>query len=578
MNALGQRADRRQVVHGQLSGSEREPLFDGEREIHRPQRIDDPAGKQLIFHRLAQLTRQQRADLLRNLSFAHGCLAFRRAIIAWLPPNDNNGVPPRLPGVARTHMSPSAGDLYGLPLSTCSKEAEREFVEGQQRQLAGAGGAEARYQAALLADPAFALAHAALAQALQELGRLAEAAAARDRAAALVQESSRRERQHVELGRLLADGRSVEALALGERHLSEFPRDALILEQLSTFVFFHGGKDKRSRALRLFEEAAPHYAAEDWFVLGRLAFHAQELHQYERARDLGRRALSANPANANAAHALAHVLHLTDEPVAAAEFLRAWLESATQPGRLHAHLWWHHALADLERADPAAARETFERRVEVAPGGSKQLALADAVGFLWRLRLYEGPVPAAAWEPAAKLARELARKPGRPFVDVHAAMALASAGDDAELEALGNALELLRARGSAPAAYALPLVRGVAAFSRGAFGDAAAQLLVGASDEFEPLGGSNVERALLGETLLEALLRAGDAPRAAELAERLVHLRRRPRALAWRARALKAQGHTAEARALAAEAELRWGSARRGEAVLPGVRDILTNG
>src|SRR5690242_3890191 len=61
-------------------------------------------------------------------------------------------------------------DEYGLSLSTTSSSARDAYVDGCHRLLTLYPGALAKFDAALAADPGFALAHAARARALQLAG------------------------------------------------------------------------------------------------------------------------------------------------------------------------------------------------------------------------------------------------------------------------------------------------------------------------------------------------------------------------------------------------------------------------
>ena len=68
-------------------------------------------------------------------------------------------------------------DRYGLELTTGSAEAAELYVEGVDASLAGNVGTEEKLEAALAADPGFALAQVALGRSLQFVGKAPERAA-----------------------------------------------------------------------------------------------------------------------------------------------------------------------------------------------------------------------------------------------------------------------------------------------------------------------------------------------------------------------------------------------------------------
>src|SRR5579885_1284203 len=90
-------------------------------------------------------------------------------------------------------------DRYGLPLSTASPAAAAAYQEGVDRLLAAWPGADAFLQKALDEDPAFALAHAAIARHHQIYARGAAAGESIAKARALAAAATPRERAHVEI-------------------------------------------------------------------------------------------------------------------------------------------------------------------------------------------------------------------------------------------------------------------------------------------------------------------------------------------------------------------------------------------
>src|SRR5712675_2082542 len=116
-------------------------------------------------------------------------------------------------------------DRVGLPLTTQSPQAAESYNRAVDLMLSANIGGEALLDAALAADPEFALAHIARARLLQVQARVADA---KEAAAAARRPSRRvtaREARHVETVALLSDGNGKAAMAMLEEHVAEFPRD-----------------------------------------------------------------------------------------------------------------------------------------------------------------------------------------------------------------------------------------------------------------------------------------------------------------------------------------------------------------
>jgi tetratricopeptide (TPR) repeat protein len=147
------------------------------------------------------------------------------------------------------------------------------------------------------------------------------------------------------------------------------------------------------------------------------------------------------------------------------------------------------------------------------------------------------------------------------FVDANAALALAAACDEAAFSRLIDGLRALDAQGHPTAGcVVLPLVQGVWAFAQGAY-DEAIQWIEPIADQIVRIGGSNAQREVFEDTLLEAYLRAGRYAEA-EAALR-TRLGRRPSArdFFWLGRAQMESGQTAGARISLQAAQRRWADA-----------------
>jgi pentatricopeptide repeat protein len=164
----------------------------------------------------------------------------------------------------------------------------------------------------------------------------------------------------------------------------------------------------------------------------------------------------------------------------------------------------------------------------------------------------------------------------------HAALAYAGARDAAAMAGLVAGVRELAEQGRAVAKeVVLPLVLGIDAFAQGAYDEAIRQIEPVMPDLIR-VGGSNAQREVFEDTLLQAYLRAGRFDAAEALLRRRVGRRHSARDFFWLGRARAEQGDPADARESfelagrawqgadpAAPEQIAFGSARLGVAGVP---------
>jgi tetratricopeptide (TPR) repeat protein len=408
-------------------------------------------------------------------------------------------------------------DAHGLPVITDSPEAVGLYDRGVRGLLSWDAASLDLFTAAIARDPALALAHAgvAICHFLDE--RFEEARAAADAARATAATGTPRERSHVGAVGLLVDGQSVEAERAMREHLQTYPRDLVVVQRLYFVLFWRGGFPDMlalTRGLITHDEG-------NGFVLGLHAFALEEAGECDAAIRLAEQAITLDPRDAWAVHALAHALYEKGASEAGIATLPPAIRPCTHLGWFRNHLLWHLALMHLAlgRYDRTRAlcRRVFERHPSSIAGD-----LHDSISLLWRRDLYDGGV-GEAWRPFAAIARERLHRQGLLFHAVHLGMALAAAGDWATA---ARQLGMLRDRAAADPTglvgnVVIPLIEGLHAFAGGDYACAIERM-----DPLRPriieIGGSRAQRDVFHDTLLEACFRAGRLERAeALLAERL---------------------------------------------------------
>lgn len=431
-------------------------------------------------------------------------------------------------------------DRRGLPLSTSSDRAAEQYREGVDLLLAAWPGAAETLEAAIAADPDFALAHAARAR-LHAIR--AEPAEARARIAAATEivgrHGTERERSHVAILSLVITGQPAKALEQSLAHADTWPRDVLILSlPLGAFGLFafSGMADHDQARVDLCERHAGHYGDEDWWFLTYRGWSHAENGNVAHGRDLTQRGFDLRRDNANAAHALAHAMYEGGAGADAEALISGWLPGYDRLGPLHGHIAWHGALVALERGDAERALAIYAEHVQPSVSAGMPINLvSDSASLLWRVQAYGHAVPAGLWQEAASYAAPAFPNAGFAFVDVHMAMLAAAIGDRAAIAQRAEALTDLLQADRLPAGPVVPAIcRAFLAFAEDDYAGCV-RLLEPVAGEVVRIGGSGAQREIMEDMLLLALMRSGATAKARALLDRRLHRRPSPRDSRWAA-------------------------------------------
>ena len=409
-------------------------------------------------------------------------------------------------------------DIRGNPCGSASAVARDAAEQALWRMMSFYDTPLADLDAAMQADPGWALPHvmkAGFLLSLTEAAQLADAGAHLAQARALQNQAAPRERAHLEAVQSVFEGRWQTACRIWDDLLVEHPRDALALQWAQMWDFYrgdaHGLRQRPARALPEWAETDPLQP----YVLALHAFGLEESNLYAQAEDAGRRALAANPRVPWAVHAVAHVMEMQGRFEEGASWLRQYQPSWAEGNGFAGHLWWHKALFRLEAMDLAGVLRLVDAHLS---GDLLQITpqRVDAASMLWRMRLLGEDVSArcaallTAWDLAEGSAGHYA------FNDLHAVLAMLGAGESHRAEAwvarcAERALDPADARRSnhlMAREVGLPLMRGMLALVRGD-ADGAVDLIAPVRTQAARLGGSHAQRDLIDQTLLAAAARGG---------------------------------------------------------------------
>ena len=335
------------------------------------------------------------------------------------------------------------------------------------------------------------------------------------------------EAQHRNALRFWLRGDMAAARQTWEDTLTRWPLDFLAMKLAQLGHFYAGAaeqmRDTGNRVAVHWPSTSPLYG----FLLGCQAFGYEECGDYPRAEAFGREAVTRNPDDLWAVHAVAHCMEMQDLPIAGIDWLDACL--ARKPtGTLLSHLHWHKALMQIKAGRAAQALEDYDAGLY---GNSLEyLDVCNDASLLLRLEL-AGLEPAHRWAELAERARVRSADALLSFCDMHYVLALVSheslparakaseadhsASDRADSSALQQLLDAMRARSTTTTTDAAVLVSvgvaladGIVAWRRGNFEFAATRLLE-IRRRVVQLGGSNAQRELFELILMDAASKAG---------------------------------------------------------------------
>ncbi|MGI9205710.1 MAG: tetratricopeptide repeat protein [Woeseiaceae bacterium] len=405
-------------------------------------------------------------------------------------------------------------DCRGVPVSYANSEAIGAFAHAHESYLAFRRDPLEEIDSVIEAHPHFVLAHlfkaAYLTQIMETRVRdelISTVAAASD----LAGNANDRELLHLQAVTAWIDGDIDGAVSEWDRALAQFPRDLLALQLVHlTHVLFGnvaGQRDVVGRVYRFWDESIDGFE----FVLGLYAFGLEENREFKRAEQMAMRSLKMRADNPYAVHALCHTMDMQGRQAEGLQFMydhcARWSES-----EFVVHLWWHTALLHLYQQDFERVLDIYDNKLRRSLDHDDRYEEFDASALLWRLELASVDV-GRRWVELANKWAPSAADTLYAFNNVHAMMAFAADSREEEMQQLLSANEQYvgRASGSNVAAIrdaGLPFCRGIKAFQSEHYSECVEELLP-IRNNAELLGGSFVQRDIMGWTLLEAALRSG---------------------------------------------------------------------
>jgi tetratricopeptide (TPR) repeat protein len=411
-------------------------------------------------------------------------------------------------------------DERGLKLTTDSAKAAALFDRAVEHYLKFHADTMAVLNDALADDPGFVMGSVFKAYLLLSASNPANAAAiaaSLAKAGAGAPQATPREQMHLAACAAWARGALDQSFRIWRDLLDAHPTDLLAVRISDTTWFRHGQTQAvLAQADRLAPAWSPDLPGYDCFrtVWG---FAHEETGDYAGAERAVDAAVAQDPTNFFAHHVKAHVLEMDCRPAEGRDWLAAQVPHWRLGNNLVHHLWWHQALMLLDLGERDAVLESYDRNIRNHAAPMTKAApdhyndLQNAAALLWRLEVLGVPV-GDRWQELADKAEARIGDIGHLLLVPHLMLALAATGRDA---AAARFLAALHERAEDPTLWTAPAIADVvipvceaALAHRRQQHARVVDLLAPRRDRIRLLGGSNAQRDLFMQILIDSAMHA----------------------------------------------------------------------
>ncbi|MEM7562249.1 MAG: tetratricopeptide repeat protein [Pseudomonadota bacterium] len=415
-------------------------------------------------------------------------------------------------------------DARGIPVSSCKPDSLDDYETAIYQFESYFGDPTETLATTLENDPEFVMGHIFNASAMLMMSERQYLPMVKDSieaAESLSSKSNNREKALTAAARHWMEGRWDQAGQVWDRVLADYPRDAMAIQCAHLTDFLMGDavnlRDRIGRVIGHWDRDTPNYS----FILGMQAFGLEECNHFEAAEATAREALEIEARDGWSVHALTHVLEMQNRYQEGQAFLQSTSDNWAPDNGFAFHNWWHLGLFFIEQENFEAALKLYDE--QILPGDSEvSMQMLDASALLWRIYL-QNIDTGDRWSTIADLwARKLPSENGYyAFNDMHAILALLGAGRIEEAKAVHQ--DLIRAANDNPVLTGMmardvgvPACAGMIAFAEARYSDAV-EFLFPVRSIASRFGGSNAQRDVLTQTLIEAAIRDGQTGLASNL-------------------------------------------------------------
>jgi len=370
--------------------------------------------------------------------------------------------------------------------------------------------------AAIEADPQFAIAHAAKGILIESLKKPEIHHVAYNELEAAKNSrppSSAREHHYIAALEAALAGQVTATATHYQQILIDHPHDLFAIRLAQSELFWIGEvawmRDISESVASQWSAGVQGYSA----YLSIRSFGLEENGDYDLAEECGRKAVDLDPTDCWGAHAVAHVQIMQGRLDDGISWLSELSDNWSAANHIAHHLWWHLALFHTERGEYDPGLDIYDNRLRDLDSPLMQLMpdfyvdIQNDIALLQRLELRDVDI-GDRWQPIADLAKARIGNHFSPFTSAHCALALAAAGR------FGEANELIRQirdfvaddngpLGSRYALAVLPASEAAVAYRKGEY-QRVIDVMLPARRNLWQMGGSHAQRDLFFQLIVDS--------------------------------------------------------------------------
>jgi len=321
-----------------------------------------------------------------------------------------------------------------------------------------------------------------------------------------------REKQHLQALWKWSNDDDLGALKVWEEILLEAPNDILALRLSHHAHFYVGDSDAMCKSIEavmpFWDDSFPGFG----FVLGMRAFAHEENLNFAFAEEQGRRAVDINPFDPWAIHSVLHVMEMQDLYEEGLDWIKKVEPYWTNANNFRYHLWWHRALLHLDRSEFEEVLRLYDEEIWDSES-DEYLDFCNDASILKRLEIC-GIDVGERWIPLADKIRPRLKEHIRTFSDAHFVIALTAVSDWVSAEELIDTFAIKG--GEIRMDIGTHLCRSIVDYQKGNH-SAAFSKMIELKDKIFCIGGSNAQRDLFSQILIDTAIKSGSFIEAEEL-------------------------------------------------------------
>ena len=302
------------------------------------------------------------------------------------------------------------------------------------------------------------------------------------------------------------------AIRSWEEILLKYPNDILALRLSHHGHFYTGDSDAMCKSIETvmpsWNESCPGFG----FVLGMRAFAHEENFNFSFAEEQGRRAVDLNPFDPWAIHSVLHVMEMQDLHEEGLLWIKGVEPYWTGANNFRYHLWWHRALLHLDRSEFKEVLRLYDEEIW-DPDSDEYLDFCNDSSILKRLEIC-GVDVGERWIPLADKIRPRIKEHVRTFSDIHFVIALTAVNDWDSAEELIKTFSIKG--GEIRMDIGIHLCQAIVDYHKGDH-SAAFLKMIELKDKIFSIGGSNAQRDLFSQILIDTAIKSGNFIEAEEL-------------------------------------------------------------